>query len=125
MARVLTLTADLMFGSRVQAMLSADGHDVVLIGDGARVREELAQRGGTDRPVLVVDLTDPALDGIGLVQTLRGEDKLAGSRTLGFFSHVDTDTRARAQGAGFDLVVPRSRMAREGAALVRRLADGA
>jgi hypothetical protein len=35
---------------------------------------------------------------------------------------VDADTRVRATQAGFDLVVPRSRMAREGAALVSRLA---
>jgi hypothetical protein len=34
---------------------------------------------------------------------------------------VDADTRRRAEAAGFDLVVPRSRMAREGAALVDRL----
>ncbi len=41
--------------------------------------------------------------------------------TLGFYSHVDQDTRTRAEEAGFDLVVPRSRMAREMGALVDRL----
>ena len=46
-----------------------------------------------------------------------------GPRTLGFYSHVDTATRERAVDAGFDLVVPRSRMAREGAKLVTRLAE--
>jgi hypothetical protein len=35
---------------------------------------------------------------------------------------VDVDTRKRALEEGFDLVVPRSRMAREGAQLVLRLA---
>jgi hypothetical protein len=34
---------------------------------------------------------------------------------------VETDVRDRGRKAGFDLVVPRSRMAREGAALVDRL----
>jgi hypothetical protein len=43
-------------------------------------------------------------------------------RTLGFYSHVEVETRERAQQAGFDLVVPRSRMAREGGTLVSRLA---
>ena len=38
------------------------------------------------------------------------------------YSHVDADVRTRAIAAGFDLVVPRSRMAREGSALVDRLA---
>ena len=44
-----------------------------------------------------------------------------GVRTLGFYSHVETDVRERALGCGFDMVVPRSRMAREGAALVEKL----
>jgi hypothetical protein len=35
---------------------------------------------------------------------------------------VEHDTRVRAEEAGFDLVVPRSRMAREMGALVDRLA---
>ena len=41
---------------------------------------------------------------------------------LGFYSHVDQETRRRAEDAGFDLVVPRSRMNREAAALVEKLA---
>ena len=45
-----------------------------------------------------------------------------GTRTLGVYSHVHHDVKLRAEAAGFDLVVPRSRMAREGAALVERLA---
>jgi len=46
----------------------------------------------------------------------------ARTRLLGFYSHVDAEVRERAERAGFDLVVPRSRMAREGAALVAALA---
>ena len=48
------------------------------------------------------------------------DDLLLGSNVLGMLRAVDT--RRRAEDAGFDLIVPRSRMAREGAALVERLA---
>ena len=41
---------------------------------------------------------------------------------LGFYGHTDVDTKQRAEAAGFDLVVPRSRMAREMATLVERVA---
>ena len=41
--------------------------------------------------------------------------------SLGFYSHVEQDVRQAAEAAGYDLVVPRSRMNREGAALVERL----
>jgi hypothetical protein len=46
---------------------------------------------------------------------------LEGARTLAFYSHVEADVRALALEAGCALVVPRSRMAREGEALVSRL----
>ena len=67
--------------------------------------------------------TDPELDGSGLVQALRGWS-LAGKPTLGFYSHVDIEARERAEQAGFSLVVPRSRMAREGAQLAEGLLAG-
>ena len=127
MARVLLLTADLLFGSRVQGQLQAAGEQVELTGDPARVRALLAREqaaGGqqADAPapeVLVVDLTDAALGGLELVASLQGRSH---ARTLGFYSHVEVQTRERAERAGFELIVPRSRMAREGAALVAGLA---
>ena len=122
MARVLALVPDLLFGSRVQAALQAAGHEVELISDAARLTERLEDPGARPAAVLVVDLTSEDLDGAALVRSLSDAGELEGMRTLGFFSHVDTETRERAQEAGFDMVVPRSRMAREGAELVTRLA---
>jgi hypothetical protein len=46
-----------------------------------------------------------------------------GAPTLGFYSHVEQDTRRAAEAAGYDLVVPRSRMNREAAALVEGLLE--
>jgi hypothetical protein len=71
--------------------------------------------------VLVVDL-GAGFDGVALVERLRADGELGTTRTLGVYSHVHHDVRLRAEAAGFDLVVPRSRMAREGPALVERLA---
>ena len=59
----------------------------------------------------------PVVVGVGL----RAAGELGATRTLGVYSHVDADTKRRADAAGFDLVVPRSRLAREGPALVERL----
>jgi DNA-binding NarL/FixJ family response regulator len=120
MASVVALVADLMFGSRIETMLASTGDEVALVADEARLRARLTRDPAT--AVLIVDLTDAALERIALVEALRGEGKLAGVRTLGFYSHVDADTRRHATAAGFDLVVARSRMAREGAALVHSLA---
>lgn len=99
MARVALVMPDLMLGSRVQEVLKAGGHELV--------RE--------DADVLVVDLMADCVD---------VERHAAGpERTLGVYAHTQPDVRERALAAGFDLAVPRSRMMREGAALVARLAE--
>lgn len=69
--------------------------------------------------LLVVDLTDDVEARAALVAGLRR----AGDATpaLAFYSHVDQEARRRAEDAGFDQVVPRSRMAREMAPLVEAL----
>ena len=38
---------------------------------------------------------------------------VAGERRLGFYPHVQPELKRRAEAAGFDVVVPRSRIARE------------
>jgi hypothetical protein len=93
-ARVALLTSDLLFGSKVEGALRAAGHEVVLGGEGE---------------VAVVDLTEGQVP-----------DK-PGVPTVAYYLHTDQDTRQRAEAAGYDLVVPRSRMNREGPRLVERL----
>ena len=114
--RVLAYIPDLMFGSGVVTSLSAAGHQPVLVGDPDALAGELP-----GSHLLIVDLTADAQARIALA---REEASRAGVPTLGFYSHVEADIRAEADQAGFDLVVPRSRMAREGVALVERFSTG-
>jgi hypothetical protein len=103
MARVLAV-ADLMLGSKVEATLSAAGHEVTL-------SPSLQEAELEDVELVVADLdleNAEALVGLGMP-------------VLGFYSHVNAETRAVAEAAGVDLVVPRSRMARELPQLAARL----
>ncbi len=113
MARVVVLVPDLLFGSNVTAAVTAAGHEPILAPDAEVARRELPQA-----ELLIVDLTAEAGDRIAQVKPLEGTPK------LGFYSHVEADVRTLAEAAGFDLVVPRSRMAREGPALINRLLEG-
>jgi DNA-binding NarL/FixJ family response regulator len=124
MARVLALTADLLFGSQVRGALVAAGDEVELIGDEAALRARLVDPATPPADVLVVDLTDDRLDGAAVLQELLASGRVLGMRTLAYYSHVDAQARERALAAGFEMVVPRSRMAREGAQLVAGLAGG-
>ena len=111
------LCPDLMFGSKVEEQLRAAGHEVTRYSG-----EDMARAAVPESDVLVVDLTADEFDGATLVESMRMGRELEGVATVGFFPHVDQDTRKRADEAGFDLVVPRSRMAREAAALVDKAA---
>ena len=104
MARVLSIAADLMLGSRVEAALGAAGHEVT-------TSPSLQEGTWEDVDLLVADLdveNPEALVGLGVP-------------VVGYYSHVDVETRQTAEAAGIDLVVPRSRMSRELPALVEKL----
>jgi hypothetical protein len=106
-ARVAAISSDLLLGSKVEAMLSAAGHEVVL---SAAIAE--APLDGAELIVADLDAGNPeALVGLGMP-------------VIGYYSHVDVDTRAAAEAAGVDLVVPRSRMARELPELATKLLGG-
>ncbi len=92
MARVQVLVDDLMLSSKVNEMLGSAGHEL-LGGPEPNPEAEL----------IVADLD--AVDAVAVAA--------AGPPTLGFYQHTDVETRRRAEAAGFDLVVARSRMARE------------
>ncbi len=116
MGQITLLCPDLLFGSKLEGALRAAGHDV------DRLETEDAARAEAPRSdLLIVDLTSDDFDGAVLVESMKMGRELAGVPTLGFYSHVDQETRRRAEEAGFDRVVPRSRMAREAAALVEQL----
>lgn len=107
MARVLALSDDLLLGSRVQAMLSAAGHEVTVSPS----------------------LADARLDGVELVVAdLDGESPEAlvglGTPVIGYYSHVNVEVREAAEAAGVDVVVPRSRMSRELPQLAEALLSG-
>jgi hypothetical protein len=103
---VAAVTDDLLLGTNVAGWLRAGGFDARLHAPGAELPEHTE--------AVVIDLASSGFDGIGLAVP-------AGAKRVGIYSHVDADTRQEALDAGFDLVVPRSRFAREGAKLVERL----
>jgi nucleoside-diphosphate-sugar epimerase len=113
-ARVVAFVPDLLFGSNVVGALRASGHQVRLVS----ALEDVSL---SDVEVLVIDLTDDASARIEAAQAALARAE-GGLRTLAFFSHVEADVRDAARAAGFDLVVPRSRIARAAGELVDQLA---
>jgi len=106
-ARVLSISSDLLLGSKVEAMLRAAGHEVAMTPG-----LEGAPLDGTDLIVADLDAESPeALTATGIP-------------ILGYYSHVNVETKEAAEATGIDLAVPRSRMARELPELATKLLDG-
>lgn len=104
MARVVAVAADLLLGSKVDAMLRATGHAVTL---SPSLQE--APLDSADLLIADLDTENPeALVGLGIP-------------VLGYYSHVNVETKEAAEAAGIDLIVPRSRLARELPQLVEKL----
>jgi hypothetical protein len=103
-ARILSISTDLMLGSKVEETLRAAGHEVT-----TSASIQAADLEGVELVVADLDAGSP--------ETLVA----AGIPVLGYYSHVDVETKRVAEATGIDLAVPRSRMARELPALVDRL----
>lgn len=106
MARVLAVVPDLMLSSKVSAMLGAAGHEVKVVA-------VVPEPEGFDFDLVVCDLE--AVDPKTIADLA--------APAIGFYSHVDVETRDRGKEAGLDLVIPRSRMARDLPELAARLLD--
>lgn len=92
MARILTLVDDLMLASKVTETLRSAGHEVQAGGDSEQGIE-----------LIVADLDAVDVEAVARMAPPK----------LGFCRHTDVEAREAAVRAGFDRVVPRSRMARE------------
>jgi len=95
-ARVLAISTDLLLGSKVEAMLKAAGHDVTL-------SPSLAEAPLDDADLIVADLDAESPAGLADLAV----------PVLGYYSHVNAETKKASEAAGIALAVPRSRMARE------------
>ena len=100
------IAPELLLGSKVEATLSAAGHEVTLSPSVSEAPLDEAE-------LLVADLereNPEAVVGLGIP-------------VLGFYPHTDAELRKTAEAAGVDLVVPRSKLVREMPELVERLVD--
>lgn len=96
------MVSDLMLASRVEVLLRTAGHDVALV-------DAPPDQVDADAIVCDLDVADPAAIAA------------FGRPAIGFYQHTDTETRERAEAAGIDVVVPRSRMVRDLPDLVQGL----
>jgi CheY-like chemotaxis protein len=101
--RVLIAVPDLFFVTRIRAVA-----DRLAVAIEECPLESLAERCATGAPDLVIlDLHAPG-DVLAPVRALKADARGARIPIVGFYSHVEGETRRRAVEAGVDHVLPRS-----------------
>lgn len=114
---ILAVVDDLMFASKISSAARQLDIDVVF----AKSADEVLTHARALRPNLVIfDLNSRRTDPLATIAALKATSDLADVRTLGFVSHVQTDTIDAARLAGIDEVLARSAFSARLGEILRR-----
>ena len=113
-ARILFVSDDIFFWARVRDAAVSSGREAVRIGDEAAM--EAAFREG-DVARVIMDLSTRSVDVLRWAEAWRGASPRPD--LVAFGSHVDEAALEAARAAGFDAVMPNSRLHRTLAELLR------
>ena len=102
---IVCVVDDLIFSVKISTAAKSLGADVYFERSAANVLATIRAR----RPALVIfDLNSKRLDPMGAIGAIKSDPELQATRTLGYVSHVDTETIDAARQAGVDQVLARS-----------------
>jgi len=102
MAKVVFLTSDLMFSSRVGAAAKGSGVEMVLVVNAGQLPDKLT----ADCRLVLVDLTSERLNLSSVVSAVRAGAPTA--KVIAYGAHVDHAGLADASEAGCDQVLTRN-----------------
>ena len=116
MAKVIFLSSDLMFSSRVGGTAKQLNLEIVLVPNGPSLPDKL----NADCSLVLVDMS---LDGLNLPAVVRAAKTAAPSaKVVAFGPHVDRAALADAAEAGCDLVLTRNQFNQQYAELLKAAA---
>jgi CheY-like chemotaxis protein len=114
---ILAAVDDLMFASKISAGAKQLGVEVVF----ARSGEEVLRQARALQPRLTIfDLNSTRTEPLTTIAALKADPELAGIRTVGFVSHVQTDLIEAARQSGVDEVLARSAFSARLAEILQR-----
>ncbi len=100
---------DVFFASKIRVAAESAGLRIEFIKGAEGVTDEAFPRAPR---AVIVDLANKKINPVGLIGMLKEIDTLSQARIIGYLPHVDTALREDALGAGYDMVVPRSKLSR-------------
>ena len=102
---IVCVLDDLLFSVRISTAAKAVGADVYFERTPGTVVDRIKEK----QPSLVIfDLNSSKMEPMSVIAELKSDPQTRAIRTMGFVSHVQTDTIATARRAGIDEVLARS-----------------
>ncbi|HVY54150.1 MAG TPA: hypothetical protein VHC46_00150 [Thermodesulfobacteriota bacterium] len=109
-AYAVAVLDDMFFASKIREAAKASGVDVEFI------KSEFALHGfdpSVPPTLVIVDLANKSIAPLDIIRLIKTRDKFGKARVIGYLPHVAKELAARALDAGYDQVLPRSRLSRE------------
>jgi DNA-binding NarL/FixJ family response regulator len=107
---VLIAVKDLLLASRIRETVERSGMIAKVVKDP----HEVVRMAREQLPAWVVfDLNDRATRPIETIESIKAAADLQGTRTLGYYSHVQTELHEQASKAGCDLILTRSALTQQ------------
>ena len=114
---IVCVLDDLLFSIKISTAAKATGAEVYFERTPGMAAARIKDR----QPSLAIfDLNSARLNPLGVIAQLKADPSTRGIRTLGFVSHVHTDTIAAARSAGIDEVLARSAFAEQLGEILKR-----
>lgn len=113
------LTDDIFFSSKIKEAAKSNGLSVEFIKSPGGLIERLTSRTPS---LIILDLNCRKLEPVRLIGEIKSSPSLKEITIVGYLPHVDTELKRSAAESGCDLVLPRSRFAREAGEILKRFA---
>src|ERR1700733_8179653 len=107
--KIVVVMNDLFFSVKINDAAKKLGMAVQIVKD----REVALEKIQAGPALAIFDLNCNSADPIELIRLLKADPATSGIPTIGFVSHVQTDTRRKAVESGCDVVVARSVFAQD------------
>lgn len=121
MTTVLVAVNDIFFYTKIRDALKPHGYQL----ERARSQQDVPGKAGTALPAaLILDMNDPALDGLRALEEIRTNARFKDLPILAFANHEEVDTWQQAKRLGVTKIVSRNEFSSRTRELVTEIMTG-
>jgi PleD family two-component response regulator len=115
--KILAVLDDLFFSSKIREAAKTLDIDLEFVKNPDGFKEKIL----SEKPSLIIfDLNSRAGSPLEIIKSIKSTGELKEIPVIGFLSHVQIELKKEADGAGCDLVIPRSKFSKDLREILRK-----